>query len=399
MAAGGVKDNIEKLTRDWRNFEVEFRDLKKQYEVLKLEIDAQIQCVINNTSFILGNPVKELEEALAQYTGRKYCISCGSGTDALQLALMAWGVGPGDAFFTSDFTFFASAGAGALLGATPVFVDIDSLTFNMDPDALEIQITRIIKEGKLTPKVIIPVDLFGQPANYDRILAIAKKYKLKVLEDAAQGFGGSIRGKKACSFGDVSITSFFPAKPLGCYGDGGAIFTDSEEEKDILISLRAQGKSPKDKYDNLVVGINSRLDSIQAAILLPKFKAFVDYELDAVNKVAEWYNERLKARFIIPTVIEGYKSSWAQYTVMLNDNDERNQIQAQLKEKNIPSMIYYPRGLHQQKAFEHMNIGDEQYQNTVRATKKVLSLPMHPYLTEEDVEQVCQALVKNNTEL
>ncbi|MCI8288021.1 MAG: aminotransferase class I/II-fold pyridoxal phosphate-dependent enzyme, partial [Lachnospiraceae bacterium] len=201
---------------------MQFRDLKAQYRALKPEIDAGIQAVIDSSAFILGKPVTELENKLAEYVGRKYCVACGNGTDALQLALMAWDIGPGDAVFTSDFTYFASAGTSSVLGATPVLVDIDITTFNMSPESLEEQIKRVISEGKLTPKVVVPVDLFGQPADYDRILPIAEKYNLKVLEDGAQGFGGNIRGKLACSFGDMSTTSFFPAKPLGCYGDGGA---------------------------------------------------------------------------------------------------------------------------------------------------------------------------------
>ena len=218
---------------------MQFRDLKAQYQALKPEIDAGIQSVIESSAFILGKPVTELENKLAEYVGRKYCVGCANGTDALQLALMIWGIGPGDAVFTSDFTYFASAGSSSILGATAVLVDIDLATFNMDPDALETQIQRVLAGGKLTPKAIVPVDLFGLPADYDRILPIAEKYGLKVLEDAAQGFGGNIRGKRACSFGDISTTSFFPAKPLGCYGDGGAVFTDDDEVDARLRSLRA----------------------------------------------------------------------------------------------------------------------------------------------------------------
>ena len=229
---------------------MQFRDLKVQYQKLKPEIDEGIQSVIDSSAFILGKPVIDLEKKLAEYVGRKYCVTCGNGTDALQLALMIWDIGPGDAVFTSDFTYFASAGTSSILGATPILVDIDLNTFNMSAEALENQINRVLDEGKLTPKVIIPVDLFGQPADYDKILPIADKYGLKVLEDGAQGFGGNIRGKLACSFGNLSTTSFFPAKPLGCYGDGGAVFTDDDEINDRLRSLRAQGKSPVDKYDN-----------------------------------------------------------------------------------------------------------------------------------------------------
>ena len=371
---------------------MQFRDLKAHYQALKPEIDAQIAAVIDSSAFILGKPVTELENKLAEYVGRKHCVGCGNGTDALKLALMIWGIGPGDAVFTSDFTFFASAGTSSILGATPVFVDIDLDTFNISPDALEAQLQRVIAEGKLTPKAIIPVDLFGLPADYDRILPIAAKYGLKVLEDGAQGFGGSIRGKRVCSFGDLCTTSFFPAKPLGCYGDGGAVFTDDDEVDARLRSLRAQGKSPVDKYDNLEIGMNSRLDTLQAAILLPKLKAFVDYELNAVNRVAGWYTERLRGRYMTPVVPEGFYSSWAQYTILLEDREARDAMQKRLKEKGIPSMVYYPRGLHQQEAYKWMKLPDEWYPNTMEATKRVLSLPLHPYMTEEMVDMVCSVM-------
>ena len=372
---------------------MQFRDLKAQYWALKPEIDEGIQAVIDSSAFILGKPVTELENKLAEYVGRKHCVACGNGTDALQLALMIWGIGSGDAVFTSDFTYFASAGTSSILGATPILVDIDINTFNMSPEALESQIKRVLDEGKLTPKVIIPVDLFGQPADYDKILPIAEKYGLKVLEDGAQGFGGNIRGKLACSFGDISTTSFFPAKPLGCYGDGGAVFTDDDEINARLRSLRAQGKSPVDKYDNREIGINSRLDTLQAAILLPKFKAFVEHEIDDVNRVADWYNEKLKDKFVTPTVLPGFLSSWAQYTVLLKDKESRDVIQAKLKDQGIPSMIYYPRGLHQQEAYKWMELKDNMYPNTVEATKRCLSLPMHPYLSEEDVDRICKVML------
>ena len=374
---------------------MQFRDLKAQYKALKPEIDAAIQSVIDSSAFILGKPVGELEEKLASYVGRKHCIACGNGTDALQLALMIWGIGPGDAVFTSDFTYFASAGTSSILGATPVLVDIDINTFNMSPSALEEQIKRVLAEGKLKPKVIVPVDLFGQPADYDKILPIAEKYGLKVLEDGAQGFGGSIRGKLACSFGDISTTSFFPAKPLGCYGDGGAIFTDDGEVDARLRSLRAQGKSPTDKYDNREIGMNSRLDTLQAAILLPKFKAFVEHEIDDVNRIADRYTKNLKGRFATPAVPDGFVSSWAQYTILTKSTEERAALQAKLKENGIPSMIYYPRGLHQQQAYKWMNLDDSMYPQTVKAAKLCLSLPMHPYLTEEDADALCKVLLEN----
>ena len=382
------------LTIIERKMKMQFRDLKKQYEILKPEIDAGIQEVINSTAFILGKPVTELENKLAEYVGRKHCIACGNGTDALVLALRAHDVGPGDAVFVADFTYIASASCAELVGATPVFADIDLVTFNIDPASLEASIERTLKEGELTPKVIIPVDLFGLPANFEAIQKIADKYGLLVLEDAAQGFGGNIKGKVACSFGDASATSFFPAKPLGCYGDGGAVFTDDDVIAERLRSIRAGGKSPLDKYDNREVGTNSRLDTLQAAILLPKFKAFAEYELEAVNKVARWYTERLKDKVVTPYIPEGYYSSWAQYTIRLKNKEERDATQVKLKEAGIPSMIYYPRGMHQQQVFKYMNLSEKLYPNAVEATKTVLSLPMHPYLDEETVDEICKAILK-----
>lgn len=373
---------------------MQFRDLHKQYEILKSEIDKGIQDVIEETAFILGKQVAVLEKELAEYVGRKHCISCGNGTDALVLALKAYNVGEGDAVFTSDFTYIASASCAELVGATSVFADIDLKTFNIDPTSLEKQIQKVISEGKLKPKAIIPVDLFGQPANYPEIEKIADKYDLIIVEDAAQGFGGLIGDKRACSFGDISCTSFFPAKPLGCYGDGGAIFTDDDKIADRLRSLRAGGKSPIDKYDNIEIGTNSRLDTLQAAILLPKFHAFRDYELKAVNDVANWYTQRLKGKVVTPTVLDDYLSSWAQYTILLKNKGERETLQTKLKENGVPSMVYYPRGMHQQQAFRSLNLNDEDYPNAIEATKRVLSLPMHPYMSEEDVEYICSIILK-----
>jgi len=368
---------------------MQFRDLKKQYEALKPEIDRQIAEVIQSGQFILGPKVTQLESALAAFAGVKHCVSCANGTDALTLPLMAWGVGAGDAVFTSDFTFFASAGAAAILGATPILVDIDPQTFNISPEALEAAIRQVLAEGALTPKAVIPVDLFGLPADYDAILPIAEKYGLKVLEDGAQGFGGEIRGQRAGSFGDAATTSFFPAKPLGCYGDGGAIFTDDDELAVTLRSLRAQGSSPVDKYDNQRIGMNSRLDPLQAGLLLPKLRAFIDYEIEAVNRAAGWYTERLKNHVKTPYTPAGYRSVWAQYTILLPDSDIRNALQQHLKDNGIPSMIYYPKGMHRQTAFAARNLPDTDYPRTNDISNRVLSLPMHPYLSEEEVDTVC----------
>lgn len=370
---------------------MEFRDLKKQYNIYQTEIDSAIQKVLQKTNFIGGNQVKELETKLAEYVGVKHCITCANGTDALNLALLVWGIGKGDAVFVPDFTFFASGEVVAYHGATPIFVDVNADTFNIDPIELEKKILQIRKEGNLTPKAIIAVDLFGQPAEYDKIHTLAQTYKLHVLEDAAQGFGGMITGKMAGSFGDIATTSFFPAKPLGCYGDGGAIFTDADTWAEKLRSLCIHGKG-SGKYDNIQVGVNSRLDTIQAAILLPKLKAFIEYERDAVNKIADIYNKQLKNVVKIPSLKTGYVSSWAQYTVQLHDKKERDSLQKHLKQFGIPSMIYYPKPMHLQGAFEgtYSEIADcpvsEKLCNTV------LSLPMHPYLEESEQNLIIQTI-------
>lgn len=370
---------------------MEFRDLKRQYQKLKPQIDAAISKVLVDTNFISGSQVTELEKALAEYVGRKHCIACGNGTDALTLALMALDVGKGDVVFVPDFTFFASGETPAFAGAVPVFVDVYEDTFNMDPASLENAILAVINAGKLVPKVIIPVDLFGQPAEYDKILAIAQKYGIFVLEDAAQGFGGNIRGKMACSFGDISCTSFFPAKPLGCYGDGGAVFTDNDEWAALIRSYQVHGKG-ENKYDNVHIGINSRLDTIQAAILLEKFQAFCKYELEAVNHVAERYTELLKDIVSVPVVKEGYYSSWAQYSILLENEEQRDGLQAYLKEKGIPSMVYYQKPMHLQKAFDGMECTCAGLGVTEKICKRILALPMHPYMEENELEMVAEAV-------
>ena len=371
---------------------MEFRDLKKQYQVLKKEIDEGVLAAMASGAYILGKPVQELEEKLAAYVGRKHCVAVANGTDALQLSLMAYDVGPGDAVFTSDFTYFASAGSASIIGATPVLVDIDLATFNMSPEDLEKKIQAVLAEGELRPKFIVPVDLFGLPADFTRILPIAEKYGLRVLEDGAQGFGGAIGGKRACSFGDISTTSFFPAKPLGCYGDGGAIFTDDDAIDARLRSLRAQGKSPTDKYDNREIGMNSRLDTLQAAILLPKLRAFEEHEVDDVNRVAQRYTAALKDRVVTPAIPDGFLSSWAQYTILLDSRETRDELQKKLKTRGIPTMIYYPRGLHQQAAYAWMGLADGDFPHTARAAQCVLSLPMHPYMAEEEQAFIIQSV-------
>ena len=363
---------------------MQFRDLKAQYHALKTEIDAAMKEVVENSNFISGRQVEELEKSLAEYVGVKHCITCANGTDALTLALMTWGIKEGDAVFVPDFTFFSSGEVVSFEGATPVFVDVDQDTFNMSPESLERAIQRTLQEGKQTPKAIVVVDLFGQPADFTTIKEIAERYGLKILEDAAQGFGGSLNGKRACSFGDIATTSFFPAKPLGCYGDGGAVFTDNDDEAAYLRSIRIHGKG-ECKYDNVRIGMNSRLDTIQAAVLKVKFAAFQEYELQKVNEAAQEYTRQLGTLVKTPKVPEGFYSSWAQYTIQLPSEEIRNGLQAYLKEKQIPSMIYYPKPMHAQKAFAEVESKEEDFPNTEKLCQTVLALPIHPYLTKEDI--------------
>ncbi|MGI6555350.1 MAG: DegT/DnrJ/EryC1/StrS family aminotransferase [Bacillota bacterium] len=380
---------------------MQFVDLRKQYEILREEIDGNIANVLQRAHFIAGPEVKELEAQLAEYVGVKHCVTCANGTDAMELVLLAWGIGKGDAIFVPTFTFMSTAEVVASVGAQPVFVDIDADTFNIDPDKLEQAIIQAKDQGKYNLKAIIPVDLFGLPADYNRINRIAKKYGLLVLEDGAQGFGGSINGKNACSFGDAATTSFFPAKPLGCYGDGGAIFTNNKNLASFLRSLCVHGKG-KEKYDNVRIGRNSRLDTLQAAILLVKLKAFKEYELEARNKWAEEYSKQLSGVAKTPLVPEGYMSSWAQYTIMLENKTQRDALQARLKEKGIPSMIYYPKPLHLQQAFRFVGCSKGNFPVSENASNRVLSLPMHPYLTEEDINTVCDVIkefIKENKNL
>lgn len=370
---------------------MQFRDLKQQYQVLKSDIDTAMLNIAASGIYIMGPQVKELELQLAEYVGVKHCITCANGTDALTLALKVWGIGTGDAVFVPDFTFFSSAEVASFEGAVPVFVDVDATTFNLDPADLERAIEKTIREGKLIPKVVIAVDLFGLPANYPEIKRICKQYGLLLLEDGAQGFGGSIHGKHACSFGDISTTSFFPAKPLGCYGDGGAIFTDSDEWAALADSLRVHGKGTF-KYDNVRIGMNSRLDTIQAAILQVKLNAFTNYELEAVNAVARQYTEQLAGIVATPVIPDGFYSSWAQYTIQLPSMKQRDWLQASLKEQGIPSMVYYPTPMHLQSAFNSLGYVNDDCPVATYLSNVVLSLPMHPYLVERDITVVADAV-------
>lgn len=372
---------------------MQFRDLQKQYQILKSDIDDAVMEVMSTGNFISGKQISSLESMLAEYVGAKYCITCGNGTDALSLALMVWNIGQGDAVFVPDFTFFSSGEVVAFEGATPIFVDIDGDTFNISPISLEKAILTVKEEGKLTPRAIIAVDLFGQPADFAAIREIAKKYHLLLLEDGAQGFGGQIGEKRACSFGDISTTSFFPAKPLGCYGDGGAIFTDNDEWAEVIRSYRVHGKGTN-KYDNVRIGMNSRLDTLQAAILIVKLKKFQEYELESVNQVANQYTQNLKEAVKVPIVKQGYYSSWAQYSILLKNKKERDGLQMHLKEQGIPSMIYYPKPMSHQIAFQKLDCVKVEMPVAAAICDRVLALPLHPYMKQKEQDEVISNIKK-----
>lgn len=354
---------------------MQFIDLQAQYKHLQDKIDARIRTVLEHGKYIMGPEVQELEQQLAEYVGVKHAITCANGTDALQLTMMAFDIKAGDAVFCPTFTFFATAEVVAFSGATPVFVDSDEATFNICPQDLERHIEKVIAAGQLTPKAIIAVDLFGLPANYPELERIANKFGLKLIEDAAQGFGGEINGQRAGSFGDIATTSFFPAKPLGCYGDGGALFTNDDDLAELLRSYRVHGKG-SDKYDNVRIGMNSRLDTIQAAVLLEKLAEFPT-ELVKRNAAAEKYTAELSTRFNTPHVPAGYLSSWAQYTLV---DENRDAIMAEYKAQGIPTMIYYGTCMHEQTAFKGLGYSHGDFPVAERLARQVFSLPMHPYL-------------------
>lgn len=355
---------------------------------MRAEIDEALLGATRSGAYIMGPQVAELEQQLATYVGVKHCITCANGTDALRLALTALNIGEGDAVLVPDFTFFATAEAVAIVGATPIFVDVNKDTFNIDVNDLNDKYYAALDNG-LNPVAVIAVDLFGLPADYVELYGFCHHKGLFLVEDGAQGFGGHLGdGRKNCSFGDISTTSFFPAKPLGCYGDGGALFTDNDDYAAMLRSLRVHGKG-FNKYDNVRLGLNSRLDTLQAAVIQVKLKHF-DNELGAVNRVARQYNELLHGKVKTPHVPEYSLSSWAQYTIQAENRDE---IQAHLKAKGIPSMVYYPRTMSQQTAFVHL--GQEPCPVSKRLTETVLSLPMHPYMTDEEIETVASIVINN----
>jgi dTDP-4-amino-4,6-dideoxygalactose transaminase/acetyltransferase-like isoleucine patch superfamily enzyme len=380
----GLKEETESMQK------IAFNDLGAQYRHLKKEIDEGIAEVLAGSRFISGPQVEELEKALCRYTGRKHCVTTDNGTDALLMPLMAKGIGKGDAVFVPSFTFFASAEVVSLVGATPVFCDSDADTFNLDPDSLLRQIAKVKREGKLKPKAVIAVDLFGQPADFLKIQRICDEYGLFLLEDAAQGFGGAIGGRKACSFGDCSGTSFFPAKALGCYGDGGAVFTDDEELYRLLTSIRVHGKGAV-KYENVRLGLNARLDTLQAAILLPKLRAF-DRENAHRIRAAARYAERLRGRFAVPVVREGFASSFAYYTLKAESAQERAKAMEALKAEGIPTMIYYPKPLHLQKVYEPLGYRKGDLPVAEKLAETVFSLPMHGYITDDVIDRICSVL-------
>lgn len=360
---------------------IEFIDLKAQQSRIKAEIDAGIQRVLAHGQYILGPEVAELEEKLAAYVGAKYCITCANGTDALQIVQMAFGIGPGDEVITPGFTYIATAETVAVLGATPVYVDVNPKTYNLDVEKLEAAITP-------RTKAIIPVSLYGQCADFDAINTIAAKYNLPVIEDAAQSFGATYKGRKSCNLSTVACTSFFPSKPLGCYGDGGAIFTNDEELAKVIRQIARHGQDRR--YHHIRVGVNSRLDTIQAAILLPKLEILND-EIQARQHIAENYTKLLNEAGIVMTpFIEAHNSSaWAQYTIQV---ENRDQIQAKLKVEGVPTAVHYPIPLNKQPAVANENavlpVGDT-------VAERVMSLPMHPYLSLEAQEKIVAALLSN----
>jgi UDP-2-acetamido-2-deoxy-ribo-hexuluronate aminotransferase len=377
---------------------MQFIDLKTQYKKIHDSVNRRINAVLEHGNFILGPEIKELEQKLAAYCGTAHCITCSSGTDALLLPLIAYGVGPGCAVFTTPFTFIATAEVISLLGATPIYVDIDPKTYNIDPKKLEEGIKNLMNGKKPDPfipdgleaRVIIPVDLFGLPADYDAINQIAEKYKLSVIEDAAQSFGATYKGKKACNLADSAATSFFPAKPLGCYGDGGAVFTNNRELADKIESLRVHGKGI-DKYDNIRIGINSRFDTLQAAIVLAKMEIFAQ-EVEMRQTVAQRYSEGLKNFVTVPYIPQGYTSVWAQYSIVSN---KKEALMQNLKNAGIPTAVYYPKPLHLQTAFSYLGYKKGSMPVSEEISGKIFSLPMHPYLNQQDQDAI-MTIIRNS---
>lgn len=384
---------------------IPFIDLQAQRARLGQPLEDAILKVVRSGAYVMGPEIGQCEKALGEFGQAPFVLSCGSGTEALQLPLMAWGIGPGDAVFCPSFTFAATAEVMPLVGASPVFVDVLPDTYNLDPAKLDAAIAAVKADGKLTPKAIIAVDLFGQPADYPSISAVAKKHGLKLIADSAQGFGCTLNGQHPIHWADVTTTSFFPAKPLGCYGDGGAVLCKDERLHDILVSLRVHGQAVKSdlvgktfdhdpKYLNLRIGMNSRMDTIQAAVLLQKLTIF-ESEIEARNKVAGRYAAGLSDVVTVPKVIEGGVSVWAQYTIETADRDG---LAAHLKSQDIPSAVYYPIPIHKQDVYSVYPTPGGLPVTEAKANV-VMSLPMHPYLTPDHQDQVIAAIrayVKRN---
>ena len=372
---------------------IKFIDLNSQQLRLKDEINSGIQSVLKHGQYILGPEVRKFEKNLAKFGKSKYALGCANGTDAIVLPLLAWGIGPGDAVFCPSFTYCATAEAIANTGATPVFIDVHRRTYNIDPESLERAIKEVKKNRQLVPRAVIAVDLFGQSANYPILSAIAKSYDLKLIADSAQGFGTTLKGKHPLHWADITTTSFFPAKPLGCYGDGGAILTNDDNLAIRIESLRFHGKGVE-KYDNTHVGLNSRLDTLQAAILLPKLKIFSE-EINVRNFIANRYIDGLKDHVsCLPKIMNGVISTWAQFTIEVTDPEL---FASRLKEKGIPTARYYPKPVHQQSAYSHFPIEGKKLLNTEDCSNHTISLPMHPYLdnrTQDIIIEIVQKAVK-----
>ena len=373
---------------------IPFIDLSAQRRRLGSAVDAAVARVLDHCQFIMGPEVRRFEAELSAFCGAKHVVTCASGTDALVLALRAFGLGPGDAVICPSFTFCATAEVAALVGATPVFADVDAATFNMDAAGIAGAV-KMAREVGLTPKAVIPVDLFGLAADHEAIADAAGTYKLLILDDAAQGFGASFKNRRIGTFGDATATSFFPAKPLGCYGDGGAVMTDDDGLADLMRSIKIHGQG-SDKYDNVRIGLASRLDTIQAAILSEKLKIFPD-EIEMRNLVARRYSEGLGDVVAVPVVPAGHTSVWAQYTIRL-ESGQRDAFAAALKSEEVPTAIYYPIPLHRQQAYRHYPVGKGGVAVSEWLASEVISLPMHPYLDEATqgriIDTVRRAIVR-----
>lgn len=367
---------------------MQFIDLSAQYQALKPKIDARIEAVLAHNQFIMGPEVAEFERAVCEFTGRRHCVSCANGTDALQLLYMAWGIGEGDAVFCPNVTFIASVEPAVMLGATPVLCDITPDTYNLCPVALERQIKSVLQEGRLAPKVVVAVDFLGNPADHKAIADICDRYGLLHLEDMAQSFGALLSGTPCGSFGAAASLSFFPSKPLGCYGDGGGIVTDDDNLAELLRSLRVHGKGPRGKYDNVRIGTNSRLDTLQAAIMLPKLCAVREYEMDARQQIAKRYNDAFSDRFVTPFVADDCVSSYAQYALLASDTVQRDALLSRLNAAEIPHMIYYPTPQHLLPVFANTPLYGETFPHAVSYCERTFSLPFHPYLSVQEQDAI-----------